>query len=568
MNEVTRLITDHIDIWTSGDTEKKSGRGRSATSAGLVYGIKKLRELILELAVRGKLVPQDPNDEPASELLKRIEEERKGFLKKEKEFSGIKKDNYPFKLPTSWVWVRLSQIGHDWGQAEPESSFTYIEVSAIDSNLGTVSTPEIVEAENAPSRARKIVRAGTVIYSTVRPYLLNAAVIDRDFIPPPIASTAFAVIHPFCQMPPRYILSYLRSPVFVRYVESVQTGIAYPAINDKQFFSGLIPLPPLEEQHRIVAKVDELMALCDQLEAGHTAAAAAHEKLVVYLLDTLINSENSEDFAANWYRIAVHFDTLFTTEKSIDVLKKTILQLALMGKLVSQNKQDEPAFELLKKIENEKKRLVRKNVKKNTTSQNSEYIKSLVEKLPKGWVQTNFNNIGTLISGQHLKPQEYFDKPRTGSIPYITGPADFGNESPIPCRHTFETRAISYKGDILITVKGSGVGKINRVDQERLVISRQLMAFRPIIISLDFVQLLLRNMEEKFQKLSIGIAIPGISREDILYASVLLPPLAEQSRIVEKVDKLTALCDDLKSRLRNANQLQQNLADTLVAQAA
>jgi type I restriction enzyme, S subunit len=148
--------------------------------------------------------------------------------------------------------VRIGSICHDWGQKTPDIDFTYIEVSAIDSLRGVISSSELVNPENTPSRARKIVKKGTVMYSTIRPYLLNIAVIEDDFQPEPIASTAFAIVHPFCLMPPRYFLSYFGSPVFVRFVESVQMGIAYLAINNGQFFSGLIALPPIAEQHRMV----------------------------------------------------------------------------------------------------------------------------------------------------------------------------------------------------------------------------------------------------------------------------------------------------------------------------
>jgi type I restriction enzyme S subunit len=213
-------------------------------------GIQKLRGLILELAVRGKLVPQDPNDEPASELLKRIAKERarletEGKIKKSKPMPLVGEDEQPFALPASWAWVRLNEIGHDWGQKTPDEAFTYIDVSAIDNTRGRIASPSIVASDDAPSRARKLVRRGTVIYSTVRPYLLNIAVIDRDFSPAPIASTAFAILHPLSDLSSRFIFWFLRSPVFVRYVESVQTGIAYPAVNDAQFFVGLIPLPPI-----------------------------------------------------------------------------------------------------------------------------------------------------------------------------------------------------------------------------------------------------------------------------------------------------------------------------------
>ncbi|MFA6499755.1 MAG: hypothetical protein WCV64_10555, partial [Desulfurivibrionaceae bacterium] len=348
------LITEHIATWTAAGIPKANGgRGRGRGVNGQSpHGIKKLRELILELAVRGKLVPQDSNDEPASVLLEKITKEKarlvkEGKIKKQKPLTEISADEKPFPLPDGWEWARLGEIGRDWGQKTPDSEFTYIDVSAIDNKVGCVQTPNVLGASEAPSRARKLVKVGTVIYSTVRPYLKNISVIDQEYSPEPIASTAFAILHPLQQIPGRFISAYLRSPVFVRYVESVQTGIAYPAINDRQFGGGLIPVPPLAEQHRIVAKVDELMALCDKLEQQQTAGNDTHLTLVETLLATLTTVADPAEFALSWQRIEAHFDTLFTTEESIDQLKQTILQLAVMGKLVSQNPNDEPSKMLL-----------------------------------------------------------------------------------------------------------------------------------------------------------------------------------------------------------------------------
>ena len=143
-------------------------------------------------------------------------------------------------------------------------------------------------------------------------------------------------------------------------------GGAQPNISREKIIATITALPPLPEQHRIVAKVDELMALCDQLETRHNAAAAAHEKLVSHLLGTLTQSKKADsplckrgaEGDLDWQRIAAHFDTLFTTEASIDALKQTLLQLAVMGKLVPQDPNDEPASALLKRIQAEKAKLI------------------------------------------------------------------------------------------------------------------------------------------------------------------------------------------------------------------
>jgi len=257
------------------------------------YSIDKFKQTILQLAVMGKLVPQDPNDEPASVLLKKIAKEKarlikEGNIKKEKPLPEIGEDERPFELPKGWEWTRIEALGHDWGQKNPDSDFTYIDVSAIDNVTGVVKFPNILTASEAPSRARKIVKVGTVIYSTVRPYLKNICVIEHHYSPEPIASTAFAILHPFQKMPGKFFAYYFRSPSFVRYVESVQTGIAYPAINDKQFFSGVLPLPPLSEQRRIVAKVDELIAICDTLKARLKEAQTTQVQLADAIVEQAV----------------------------------------------------------------------------------------------------------------------------------------------------------------------------------------------------------------------------------------------------------------------------------------
>ena len=245
--------------------------------------IARLRRFILDLAVRGKLVEQDPEDEPAAELLGRISYEkarlaRAGEIKKPKQLPEI--DEAPFVVPSNWTWCRIREATSDRAQKVPSERFTYIDVGAINKEAGLISEPTILEPSEAPSRARKIVKKGDVIYSCVRPYLLNVAIVDLDFDPEPIASTAFAVLCGHELVLPRYLWIVLRTPFMVNCVEEFQRGQAYPAINDADFSLLPFPLPPLGEQHRIVAKVDELMALCDKLEQQLSQADQQRRRLL------------------------------------------------------------------------------------------------------------------------------------------------------------------------------------------------------------------------------------------------------------------------------------------------
>ena len=546
--------------------------------AGAPNGIKKLRELILELAVRGKLVPQDPSDEPASQLLKRIAVEKARLvaeekIKKQKPLVEIDQEDKPFDVPTNWEWVRVAAVGHDWGQKTPDQAFTYIDVGAIDNAAGIISTPQVIMATDAPSRARKMVRPGTVIYSTIRPYLLNVAVIDEAYEQEPIASTAFAIIHPYLEMPARYFLYYLRSPVFVRYVESVQMGIAYPAINDGQFFSGLIPLPPVAEQHRIVAKVDELMALCDRLEAQQVDVERTHAQLVQALLDSLIQASDATDFAANWQSLAEHFQTLFTTEPSIDALKQTLLQLAVMGKLVPQDPSDEPADDLLVKIATEIAQLHSEGKIRKPKTIISVSTEDAAFEAPQGWKWLRLSQITRQLGdGLHGTPIYNQD----GEFHFVNGNNLKGGKIVIKpeTKTVSETEYSKHKKpldeqSLLVSINGT-IGNVAFYNSEKIVLGKSACYLNLANgVSKHFVRLLIEapGFMKYALKSATGTTIKNLGLKAMNDYPIALPPLNEQHRIVAKVDQLMALCDQLKNRLTQARQLNEQLASTLVEQA-
>jgi len=311
--------------------------------------VAKMRALVLELAVTGRLVPQDPSDESASTLLLAVEAERLQLVGARKiklrEIPKLEERDLPYGLPRSWKWGSLAQVGYELGQKIPDKRFTYIDVGSIDAGRGRISDRvEVIEPTEAPSRARKLVARGTVIYSTVRPYLLNVAIVEKDFDPEPIASTAFGILHPFVGIANRYLFYWLRSAPFTDYVQASMKGMAYPAINDEKFYSGYIPIPPATEQKRIVAKVDELMALCDRLEAqlqeGETRHAAMASASVARFTET---------------PTPANLDFLFHDAYSIEPadLRRTILTLAVQGKLVSQDPNDESGDAIIARIARE-----------------------------------------------------------------------------------------------------------------------------------------------------------------------------------------------------------------------
>lgn len=259
--------------------------------------------------------------------------------------------------------------------------------------------------------------------------------------------------------------------------------------------------------------------------------------------------------------LLANFEVLAEAPNGIQRLRELVLELAVRGKLVEQDPGDESAVELLKRIKDEKTRLAKAGQAR--AGKPLPVIEPTDIAVPRGWASIRFGECIELISGQHLSPGEYHLENK--GLPYLTGPADFGLRSPVPSRWTFETRAVAEEDDILVTVKGAGIGKANVLDVARAAISRQLMAARPILIDRDYTYLCIRASFVAFQEKQVGIAIPGIGREDVLHHQIMLPPLSEQRRIVARVDELMALLDRLEAKRQDRDAARAAARDSALA---
>ena len=540
--------------------------------------IPRLRRFVLDLAVRGKLVEQDLSDEPATELLKRIAKEKArlvkaGEIRKPKPFDPI--DEPPFAVPANWAWSRMREVTADRGQMIPNTRFTYIDVSAINKEAGVIEAPTVLEPAEAPSRARKIVRKGDVIYSCVRPYLLNVAVVEDEIEPAPIASTAFAIINGLGLILPRYIWIVLRSPFMVAAVEETQRGQAYPAINDSDFAVLPFPLPPLAEQHRIVAKVDELMALCDRLEGARTGREAVRDLLTAATLARLTAPETDAETFPTHARFALQtLPTLTTREGQIKTLRQTILNLAVRGKLVEQDPTDEPAVDYVFGL-NELPAKARKQLK----PLDPEDCGGL---LPSGWAWLPLGSIiGNMDAGWSPQCENHprFFESEWGILKTTAVQAlsfDSAQHKLLPQKLRPRPEYQAEVGDILVTRAGPknrvGVSCVVDVPCPRLMISDKLIRFHaagelsPLYLALTL------NAGYTFERMEAaksGMAVMqmNISQEKLRAIPIPLPPLAEQHRIVAKVDALMALCDQLESSLTTATTTRSRLLEALLHEA-
>ena len=542
--------------------------------------IPRLRRFILDLAVRGKLVDQDSNDEPASELLKQIAAEKvrlvnRGKLKKPKPLPEI--DEQIYDLPPTWNWTRIRQIASDRGQTVPNSSFTYIDVTAITKETGNITHPKILQANDAPSRARKIVRKGDVLYSCVRPYLLNVAVLDDELEPPPIASTAFAILNGHGLVLPRYLWIVLRSSFMIKCVEKHMRGQAYPAINDTDFSLLPFPLSPLAEQHRIVAKVDELMALCDKLEAARTERETTRNRLAAASLARLNAPDLDPTTFQNHAVFALENLTPLTTRPDqIKTLRQTILNLAIRGKLVEQDANDEPASELLDRIALEKARLVRageirKEKKHQPTDGNQGTfqistswswcrlgsLSKVVTSGSRDWAKYYSNEGAVFVRMGNLSKDHY--RLRLDNIQRVKAPSEGEG-----------TRTRLEAGDLLISITGD-VGMLGLIPENfgEAYINQHTAMVRPMNeMKGRYLPELLRSSfaQEQFNAPQRGIK-NSFRLTDITQFLVPLPPLAEQHRIVAKVDELMALCDRLEESLATGGYTCRRLLDAVVHDA-
>lgn len=562
---VETLVTDHLDLWTAA-LKRKSTAGRGSSSKVELYGIKKLRELILELAVRGLLVPQDPNDEPASELLKKIAGEKARFGVKKRRLEELGDDAFSSrteKLPRGWQWAKAASLF-------PTKSGNS---KLIKGKLYDNPSEDLFPGYSASGQDVWLDRwehEGTaIILSAVGARCGKAFMAKGKWSA--IANTHIVWVVPTITLPEFAMLHLNNESYWIR------SGGAQPFVRVGETLARDFPLPPLAEQHRIVAKVDELMALCDQLEQQTDASLGAHQTLVETLLSALTSAADHAQFASAWQRIAGHFDTLFTTEESIDQLKQTILQLAVMGKLVPQDPNDEPASELLKKIAAEKAKLVKEGriKKEKPLSPISEEEKPF--DLPSGWAWSRFDGLidpeyqisyGVLVPGPDVEDGIPFVRIEDLSL---KNPSELPNKKISPEIDQQYTRTRLIGGEILMGVVGS-IGKLGIApDSWRGAnIARAVCRIAPTrFLHREYiVQILQSNfMQRSFIGDTRTLAQPTLNIGFIRSTITPVPPLAEQRRIVAKVDELMALCDQLKSRLSDAQTTQLHLADALVEQA-
>ncbi|WP_288485843.1 restriction endonuclease subunit S [uncultured Acidovorax sp.] len=528
-----------------------------ATAPG---GVAKLRELILTLAVQGKLVPQDPADEPAGVLLQKIRAEKdrlivEGKSKRDKPLAAIAEEEKPFELPLGWEWVRLgSVLSLEYGSALPEKERLPGSIPVYGSNgiVGFHSSALVSEPSLIVGRKGSV---GAINISLVPFWSIDTSY----FVTPPSGIELHFAFH------------LLRSLGLAKHDKAT----AIPGINRNDVYAEIVGLPPLAEQSRIVTRVEALMRLCDALEAKGQLEAAQHAQLVSTLLGTLTASTSPGELADNWQRVAQHFDLLLDRPAAIDALEQTLLQLAVRGLLVPQDPTDEPATELIVRVMQRKAASAGKSRKPT-----DDKLPLFPYELPDRWTWAQLGdlveNMGSGWSpacdeGERSDPTRWAVLRTTAVQVNEFRPRE---HKVLPNKLSPRPEIEVQDGDILITRAGpmNRVGISCWVDRAppRLMLSDKIVRFHPVADEMlpAFIVLTLNAGYTKDQieaaKSGMAASQVNISQSDLRGFWIPVCSKTEQSRIVTRVTALRRLCADLRQRLAEREAVQARLAEALV----
>jgi type I restriction enzyme, S subunit len=547
--------------------------------------IPRLRRFILDLAVRGKLVEQDPNDEPATELLKRIEIEKArlvkgGKINGQKPLDAVEPNQAPYELPANWKWVRFGETvnNHLGGGTPSKNDPTY-----WDGDIYWASVKDIGKGKYVDETIDRISEGGLADSSS-------------NLIPPGnlIVVTRMGLGKVSINRVPIAINQDLRA-LFLSSLAAIDyyyiffkthgfegTGLTVKGIKLEELLNIAFPLSPLAEQHRIVAKVDELMALCDQLEAAKIRREQSRDRLVAASLHHLNQpadveeADTPETFRDHVRFIFNHLPRFTTHPEHIKQLRETILNLAVGGKLVSQDPNDEPASELLKRIREDKARLVKEGIIPQQKVLHSDQKRFAIQ-YPVKWEAVNFGNICNLVtSGSRGWAEFYSDAGpkfiRAQNIRF--GRLQLDDLACVnPPKKTEGTRTRVSNGDLLIVITGAGVTNPALLDHElgEAYVSQHVALIKPTATSLSRWLLLClmapAGGRAELVERAYGAGRPGLNLDNIRSLNIPLPPLAEQHRIVVKVDELMALCDQLEAQLATTEADSRRLLEAVLHEA-
>lgn len=528
------------------------------TLAEAPNGIQRLRELILDMAVRGKLVPQDPEDEPASLLFKRVQQEFKDLVDKKKlgkvkELAPLKSEEIFYTCPSGWQTCRLGEI------IRVSSGVNLTSKKMND--LGKV--PVFGGNGITGYHDEANVNEPTLVIGRVGYYCGSVHV-----TPPSAWVTDNAFITYFSKA--NFYIYYLYWLLRAIDLQQNNSATAQPVISGGKIYSIPIAIPPLAEQKRIVAKVDELMALCDALEAAQQTRNTLRQKLRASALDGLMNAPSNTDLETAWAFVRDNWGLMCDRPEDVEGLRQVVFRLAIQGRLTFQSNEDDSVLKILDKIKSERQLLEKEKKIRRVKLASSVSEEEKFFELPQGWRWCRLADLVFVLGdGLHGTPQYAND-----SEYYFINGNNLSNGKIVVKQNTKKVSLEEYQkhqrplneNTVLVSINGT-LGNIAFFNGEPIILGKSACYFNLAgNISKQYIKIVIESSYflNYAQHNSTGTTIKNLSLKAMNLFPVPLPPLAEQKRIVAKVDELMKLCDQLEASLRQQHQRAAALAASAI----
>jgi len=539
--------------------------------------VEALKSYILNLAISGKLNINSSKSDNANATLdiitKRKEElVKSGKIRKQKQPENIIEAELPFTIPKDWVWVRLGTIayqihyGHTASATDIDTGVKFLRITDIQNNK--VSWKDVPYCEIDERRLNSLLlKERDILIARTGGTIGKTFLIDSVDYPSVFASYLIRV-QLSEEVDEQYIKYFLESPFYWKQLINFSQGTGQPNVNATSLSNLLIPLPPVEQQENIVEKVKELFESCNQLIEKIRFKNNSSLKLNTTVFERLQDASNPNQ-KGNLNFAIQNVDNICNTKNDLQLLRESLLSLAVQGKLVKQDSNDESASLLIKKIENKKEQLIKeKKIRRQKklpeiTDEQKPY------ELPESWEWVRLGDIGDWGAGATPKrsnPEFY----KNGTIPWLkTGELNDGyitkSEEKIT-EHAVEQTSVRLNkpGDVLIAMYGATIGKLGILEIEATTNQAccACTPFKGVYNKYLFYYLL--SQRKYFRDLGMGGAQPNISRTKIINFAFPLPPLEEQKRIVVKIEELFNLCNELEKQFKNKNQYLKKLRTAIL----
>jgi type I restriction enzyme, S subunit len=547
-------------------------------------GILRLRELILCLAMQGKLAPQYQDETPADKLLEQVTEDRKrlikrGAIKSPKPLPDITTSDVSHPLPSTWTWVRFGEIAfHNSGKTldsnrnsgQPRDYITTSNLYWGRFELSNVRQMLIRDDELEKCTARKndllICEGGEAGRAAV--WESDYEVCFQNHIH---RARFYGGVNPF------FAYRFFEKLNSTGGINQHRKGIGISNMSGKALAMIPFPLPPLTEQSRIVAKVDELMALCDKLESQQQQRRSLQNNLRQSTLQAVAAATSPHELQITWARLVNNFGQLFHAPEDVVVLRSLVLDLAMRGLLVNQEAVDESVAILCEKIEKKKRKLSKHKKFKIQKSLPEIGNDETPYDVPSGWQWIRLGQIAQLINGDRGKNYPNKNEYVSDGVPWINtghiepdGTLTRHNMNFIS-REKFESLNSGKieKGDLVYCLRGATFGKTAFVvPYEEGAIASSLMIIRTILPSLSrylYYYLISPVGRSQIFRFDNGTAQPNLSANSVGLFAYPLPPLGEQHRIADKIEQLMQFCDSLESQLHHSSELAGHFAIAAVS---